>query len=322
VPGPCGWYLSPQGLAAVFKASLDEPSQGPDVGGLIDQVYRGLDTVDRQNSLESLLQKYAVEIHPWFPILEMERMGREARCSVGPLTDPSMALLWLAMLLIIQPPCGHKQHVRSGGLYTAVRFLSAALESQGTADMAMLQTRALLALYECGHGMTQQAHITLSSAIAIANLLDVRHRDPSPVTRFTDRQNDPVLGFDGGDLRWRVALLTLDVVIVLSSFGLLPLVCPTTSALSRHVQAANREIASGHISNPKLRISTRTSCMARVVVLAGRIFERPLEPGSSNSDEISRGKIVDDMSWLVENMIAMEGSHSLSLCDPIAMALW
>lgn len=140
--------------------------------------------------LSLLIDEYEETIHRWLPILDPHQLQELKRRQVS-WASQSTALLWLSLLLVTTLPCGHREHIRRKRLYIALRSLIMILEVENGQESIHLLIRMLIALYECGHGMNQQAHLTISAA--------------GPLADAISSCDDPE-----SSLRWKVLFLTLD----------------------------------------------------------------------------------------------------------------
>jgi len=133
--------------------------------------------VESQVTVSGLLDDFSTSIQSWFPVLNLDFLVKEVYDFPNTCKSPSLPLLLLAILLITTRPCDHTDCLPCKRLHTTILSLSACMQSQLKSDMYFIQTRIITALYECGHGMSRQAHLTLSSAVAMAALEDASRRE-------------------------------------------------------------------------------------------------------------------------------------------------
>ncbi|KAM5358293.1 hypothetical protein ACJZ2D_015422 [Fusarium nematophilum] len=297
--GTCGWDLSRHGQNELISCVLDSTSEHGDaaVDGLGVMLRRVLSEVNLTAS--DLRDEYSRFVQNWFPILSPEQLLNYAR---NPWMTPSSSLLWLAIVLVTTGPCGHVEHLRRKRLYITAKTVSTAIEAQKAPGVIHIQVHALIALYECGQGMVQQAHLTLSSAITRANLIDVEKQV-------------------GASLHWRVSLIILDRMIVLSAANdTIPLLCPASTALSRGLEAQIDPLSREEISLLD-NCSQKLHVMAKVVLLAGRVLEFVDNARMGNVDEDGYCSIEEKITSMVKSLIYENRSYSWSFCDPTTMTL-
>ncbi|QPC63364.1 hypothetical protein HYE67_005595 [Fusarium culmorum] len=143
----------------------------------------------------------------------------------------------MAILLVTSPPAevigvsgmldGVVLHT---DLYKATEALFAVVSGHNKAHTHLVQTQGLIALYEFGTGSFEQAHITLTSAIAMANLV-----------------KDYTVDLEA-KLTWKLCLITLDRMITMSTHSRLcktlhhrdtnqlPLICNSNHPLTMEVE--------------------------------------------------------------------------------------
>lgn len=135
----------------------------------------------------SLLAEYDRQTHTWLPVLDDDqRLGKTL--SPSRWATRSSALLRLAMMLLVRKQCGHAVHLRSSPLYQTIKQLLATLPTVEKPCIEHLQTSLLLALYECGHGMTEAAYLTLSSSAAFVNLISEQQAGRCPLISPIDQE--------------------------------------------------------------------------------------------------------------------------------------
>lgn len=151
--------------------------------------------------LSALIDRFSTSIHRWFPVIDVERLRKDAQMLQGlPAVDATIPLLLLTLLLFdLLQRCELGTSAGPKKLYSASKKLMVALVSLNEkADARLVEVQALIALYECSQGMVYKAQLTLGSALTMVALSD-------SYTRETDIP-----------LQTKVSLLILD------RWGLLP----------------------------------------------------------------------------------------------------
>lgn len=149
---------------------------------------------ERGRSVEQLLED---DIFKWFPIAESGRLESYDLVFSSDKLDVGMPLLHLAILLITTPPPmdakGRLPFLPgiTSKLYRTLKAMHAIMSSGIAPSACMAQTLGIIALYEFGQGMFEQAHLTVTSAFAVISMLPF-HSDPELT------------------LSWQLCLATLD----------------------------------------------------------------------------------------------------------------
>ncbi|KAF5638476.1 Zn(2)-C6 fungal-type DNA-binding domain protein [Fusarium tjaetaba] len=204
--GHCGWDLTEHAQAQLMKAMLAYDSNDAVAkAGLGDNVMRVFR--DRGCTIQELLKDPAFES---LPLVESLRTTGSPHRSHP--EDSSWPILHLAVLLVATPPCDHKACSQTKRLYVTVKALFALTQLHLPNHAELVQTQGLIALYECGHGMLEHAHVTLNSAFTMAARLDV---DLSSILT---------------SLEWRLSLMLIDILVALQALhrkhDWIPLACP------------------------------------------------------------------------------------------------
>ncbi|KAF5546569.1 hypothetical protein FMEXI_5592 [Fusarium mexicanum] len=184
---PCGWDLTKHGQSQLMKAMLAyDTDDSIATARLVDGV--GAVFRDRGCTLLELLED------PVFETFFLVEHLRTTACLHRSQFDKfSWPILHLAVLLVATPSCDHRACSQTKRLYVAVKALSALMRLHLPNHAEIVQTQGLIALYECGHGMLEHAHVTLNSAFTMAARLDV---DLSNIL---------------ASLEWRLSLMLLDM---------------------------------------------------------------------------------------------------------------
>lgn len=185
--GRCGWDLTEHGQAELIQATVKyKPDDLEAKTRLEDGVAEVLH--NRGCTVRELLKDPVFEA---FPLVEhLRKIDCPHRSE---LADSSWPVLHLAVLLVATPPCDHKECWQTKRLYLTIKSMFALMQLQLPKSAELMQVQGLIALYECGHGMLEHAHVTLNSAFTMASLLDV------------DLSNILI------SLEWRMTLMLIDV---------------------------------------------------------------------------------------------------------------
>jgi hypothetical protein len=149
---------------------------------------------DQGCTIDELLKD---NIFKWFPIVEpcyMDSYAPKTRWSDHDDPDRFLPLLHMAVLLVTSSPAvvigdGSLFHT---DLYKSIKALVAVVSANVEAHFHIIQTLGLIALYEFGQGCYEHAHITLTSAFGMANVV-----------------NDYTVDMEA-QLTWKLCLMTLD----------------------------------------------------------------------------------------------------------------
>ncbi|KAF5611641.1 hippurate hydrolase [Fusarium subglutinans] len=217
--GTCGWDLTKHGQSQLMEAMLAyDTDDSIATARLVDGV--GAVFRDRGCTLLELLEDPVFEA--FFLVEHLHTTGCLHRSQFDKFSWP---ILHLAVLLVASPPCDHKACSQTKRLYVTVKALSALMQLRLPNHAELVQTQGLIALYECGHGMLELAHVTLNSAFTMAARLDV---DLSNIL---------------ASLEWRLSLMLLDILVALQTLhrkhNWIPLACPPGHDM--HVQDSKRD---------------------------------------------------------------------------------
>lgn len=170
--GPCGWELSSQGQTALLHAASavagDIPGSQLRFTQLVKEILGLFNLTAR-----SLIREYGYAIHPWLPLFDPKTKAT-TYIDVRGSESPCDMVLLLAIYLATRRPCGRVDHLSRNTLYITMKQLLATLQIHPKMKVhnCLLQTTMLVALYECGHGLSQAAYSTLSSVVAAESLHD------------------------------------------------------------------------------------------------------------------------------------------------------
>ncbi|KAG4255308.1 hypothetical protein FPRO04_03841 [Fusarium proliferatum] len=246
-------YYQKHGQARMMKSMLAYDSSDPIAkAGLGDNV-RG-DFRDRGCTILELLKD---------PVFEALPLAESLRTTGSPhhsqLVDSSWPILHLAILLVATPPCDHKACSQTKGLYVAVKALFALMQLHVPNHAEFVQTQGLIALYECGHGMIEHAHVTLNSAFTMAARLDV---DLSSILT---------------SLEWRLSLMLIDSLVALQTLhrkhNWIPLACPPDHDMVRAIRHNFTVLRTPNgVPRPE-SASQRVLGLGKIVSQCGRILQ-------------------------------------------------
>lgn len=149
-----------------------------------------------QTTIGSMLGDFLATIHRWLPVVDQEQLLYQ----LDPwpkANNAHLPLLVLAIFVVTRRPCVEASHSMNSQVYQTVRQLFAIQTSRET-SLEMLQAGLLITYYAIGHGMPRDAHITLTTCVAIARLIGVD---------FDAEVDQPGLGRELSACRWAAVLL-------------------------------------------------------------------------------------------------------------------
>lgn len=124
-----------------------------------------------QITTANLLNEYFATIHPWLPVIDQEDF--RSRLLLWPQTgDAAFSTLLLSIFLVTRRPCLNEQHPMNNLIYRTSTQLFM-LQAFGAAALELLQAGLVVTYYACGHGIPREAHVTLMTCLAIAQLIGV-----------------------------------------------------------------------------------------------------------------------------------------------------
>lgn len=172
--GPCGWDLTEHGQNELMQAMFAyrypvypmHPDQLSEGGRRLKQA---VDIILRERgcTLETLLED---DVFKSFPLVQYDSLGSYEHEDRG----HSMPGLILAILLITTLPCNHITCSKTKRLYMTILALLPILQSQlSRHHTGVIRIQGLVAVYEYGHGLYDQAHLSLHSAICMASRIEL-----------------------------------------------------------------------------------------------------------------------------------------------------
>ena len=116
---------------------------------------------DNGGSLPTLFSEYFRTIDAWLPGV-VSRTDTYRRVEREPSSE--LALLLLSMFLVVQLPNNKVSSETSmrTTLYFAAKSLLSTLTGAGSSSLDVIRAGILISLYEVGHGIDGQAHLTLA----------------------------------------------------------------------------------------------------------------------------------------------------------------
>jgi hypothetical protein len=117
------------------------------------------------HSLYNVSNLYFTTVHKWFPIIARDRFYKR----LGQLkTNPNaeFATVVLSVYLITRTPCRHQDgSSMQSPLYLTAKRLLSLLQWNGKRNLEILQSSLLIAVYECAHGSSETAYLTIGACI-------------------------------------------------------------------------------------------------------------------------------------------------------------
>ncbi|KAH6866255.1 hypothetical protein B0T10DRAFT_502678 [Thelonectria olida] len=294
-----GYDLSWRGSIGLLRATheIHEPS-------FLKLVYHILDLTSV--TIPSLLEDYLATIHPWFPVLGKDQL--QATCfNLSTSSKPLSSLLLLVLLLVTRHPCGPEDHPGTSVLYTTLKQLGATLRPIADSYCDLLQCNLLIALYECGQGLTNEAFLTLSSSVALNKL----NASFVTQTRSGETNNPDVAQYE------RIILI-LDRTIFWSDLNRqTPLICPSQEPIGQGFQSGLPPLA----QNSSDGALERLRLTSQVALISGRALQYIYDAKGDGTlpkeyDALARGA-----GNMVADLMREKESHSWMFCDGIAMGL-
>lgn len=130
--------------------------------------------------LPGLIHRFSTSIHRWFPVIDIDRLRKDAQTLQDlSAVDATIPLLLLTLLLFdLLQRCELGTSAGPKKLYSASKKLMVALVSLNEkTDARLVEIQALIALYECSQAMVYKAQLTLSSALTMVALSDSYARE-------------------------------------------------------------------------------------------------------------------------------------------------
>ncbi|KAK0760502.1 hypothetical protein N5P37_006696 [Trichoderma harzianum] len=238
--------------------------------------------------LSGLIDRFSTSIHRWFPVIDIERLRKNAQTLQElPAIDATTPLLVLTLLLFdLLQRCELGTSAGPKKLYSASKKLTVALISLNEkTDARLVEIQALIALYECSQGMVYKAQLTLSSALTMVALSD----------SYTPETDIP--------LQTRVSLLILDR--------------PFSKGIERYIRRHFIGEAASFGVSPSQQLYT----MAQIALATGRVLHHVYCSHHGYEVDESYNSVDHAIQALVTALMASKDSHSMYLCDIISLAI-
>ncbi|KAH7239901.1 uncharacterized protein BKA55DRAFT_576731 [Fusarium redolens] len=299
---PSGYDLSWRSSAGLLQAVYEIQQSS-----FINLVYRILDLTGV--TVPHLIQDYFVKIHPWFPVLGRNLLQEScSTLSIG--SKPSSLLRLLAILLVTRHPCGPEEHPTTSVLYTTLKQL--VVTSRPVADSCcdLLQCNLLIALYEYGQGLTNEAFLTLGSSVALQKLASSFMRQ----IRSSEAYIPDISHYEN-------IILILDRTISWSGLDHpTPLNCypqeSTDEGFQFDLPSLNRTLSMSLDDTLK-----RLQLTCQVALTTGQAFQYLYEVKDGNNLSTELDVHVRRVENMVAALMREKQSHSWMFCDGIAMGL-
>ncbi|KAF5583634.1 Zn(II)Cys6 transcriptional activator [Fusarium pseudocircinatum] len=122
-------------------------------------------------TFDSLIEHYDTTIHQWLPILSIKRLRQDAEALGNSTRGVVDVLVFLALEALISQSDEHIILPQSNPSYLKAKHGSFMAESGGTINVRLIQTLALVALYELGHRIYPAAYLTIGQAVRLAIMI-------------------------------------------------------------------------------------------------------------------------------------------------------
>jgi hypothetical protein len=176
---PCGHTdLSSYGateLIQVVRACIDAPHHPDPTTDLSDLVSDILSTTGF--NLAHSFAEFGPSVQQWCPIIVQDHLLSNCDYKVTEPVNvqegPKDPILWLSLWLVLRRPCSSEEQMSTSELYTTLKQIHALLQSAPKLELSVLQVGLILAVYEVGHGLRQQAFQTVGSCTATLQFLEL-----------------------------------------------------------------------------------------------------------------------------------------------------
>ncbi|KAH7244553.1 uncharacterized protein BKA55DRAFT_86070 [Fusarium redolens] len=126
-------------------------------------------------TFDSLIDHYETTIHQWLPMLSIKRLRQDAK-ALGDLNQGVVdVLVFLALEALVSQSCitadKHTILPQNNPSYLKAKHYSFIAESGGTINIRLIQTIALVALYELGHRIYPAAYLTIGQAVRLTTMV-------------------------------------------------------------------------------------------------------------------------------------------------------
>ena len=265
-------------------------------------------------TITTIMEQHASSIHHWCPLIseEMLRCGRDGAFEDALPKSLLSHILILCIFLLTRRTCQHREHVTTGVLYATMKQAIALLRAAGDASLDLFRAEMLLVVYEYAHGMAKQAHVTLSSCVALLALIEVDMRAAGNEAR------DEVLLAP-----LRANVIMLDRMIPLATLSMsLPLAVPSKYPLSQSV--ASR--LGARIPPPSLALPAtsprQVHIRTMIALFCGRVLEYIHDLHNRNDSNETYDEIDAAGASLIKTLLKKPQPYTWLHCEAIAMAFW
>ncbi|CEI68016.1 unnamed protein product [Fusarium venenatum] len=163
---PCSYFLDSDLFQPISRDTLTTHD-----GPVFIEQQRRFTTAD---TFGSLIDHYETTIHQWLPMLSVKRLQQTAK-DLGDSTRGSVdVLVFLALEALVTQSDDSNEHTilpQSNTSYLNVKHGSFIAENGGAINIRLIQTLALVALYEFGHGIYPAAYLTIGQAVRLATMV-------------------------------------------------------------------------------------------------------------------------------------------------------
>jgi len=122
-------------------------------------------------TFDSLIEHYENTIHQWLPMLSIKRLRQNAKALGGSPRGVVDVLVFLALEALVSQSDEPTILPQSNPSYLKAKHGSFIAESGGTINIRLIQTIALVALYELGHRIYPAAYLTIGQAVRLATMV-------------------------------------------------------------------------------------------------------------------------------------------------------
>ncbi|CAG9983810.1 unnamed protein product [Clonostachys byssicola] len=309
----CIWYLSSHSRIPLIQAVSEAAfgGTGAECLSTVTQLVCEL-FLDSGSGVEEVVRRYYANIHPWFPIIQ-EDLHYFLSSTITSLGNHGHLLL--SMYLASHPLCEHVSEVAHNPLYLTTKQMFLAMQTSSIGSIRLLESGLLIAVYEFGHGLTEKAHHTASSCLAIyRNLVETQFgREPSSTEDLAEIRTC-----------WQ-AIVLLDRLI---NFSKTINAITTTQTLFQKDSILWESIYNSSIlpaSTTKYQVqgtlldmemaASNFSMLYRVSVLLGDIFEHVAQVTAGRKPSTLYKDLEKEISLITCNMIEEAGTASIKFCE-------
>ncbi|KAH7193919.1 uncharacterized protein B0J16DRAFT_87073 [Fusarium flagelliforme] len=168
---PCSYFLDSELFQRISRDTLSIHD-----GPLYIEEQRRFVTAD---AFDSLIDHYETTIHQWLPMLSLKRLKETAKALRDSNRGAVDILVFLALEALIKQSDNSDEHTvlpHSNTSYLKVKHGIFIAESGGIINIRLIQTVALIALYELGHHIYPAAYLTIGQAIRLATMIGIHNQ--------------------------------------------------------------------------------------------------------------------------------------------------